>query len=201
MTDQPTSPIADTPTRDVPMLRIPRSADPVPTEPRLQSRHVPVWAYLLVVVVVVAGTVVAARSMGWFVTSGRGTVLAGSGPGAGRTAAAVPAPAASVAPGSSAAAASPRATPTHTGTGPGAGAGTEAKVAPTAGADPADVKGWMSVQQVLDAFPVTKEALYAKFGIPASTPTDTTLSGLKEVEGVGEFDVPGLRTWLGEQAG
>ena len=48
----------------------------------------------------------------------------------------------------------------------------------------------MTVQQVLDAFPVTKAALYQRFGIPAATPTDTTLSALKEAGDLSGFDIP-----------
>ena len=88
----------------------------------------------------------------------------------------------------------------RTGTGAGQGAESGERVAPTAGAVPEDVKGWMTVQQVLDAFPVTKAALYQRFGIPADTPTDTTLSSLKEAGDLSGFDIPTLRTWLGEQA-
>ena len=58
----------------------------------------------------------------------------------------------------------------------------------------------MTVQQVLDAFPVTKAALYQRFGIPADTPTATTLSTLKEAGDLSGFDIPTLRTWLAEQA-
>ena len=73
------------------------------------------------------------------------------------------------------------------------------KVAPAAGAATSDIKGWMSIQQVLDAYPVTKEALYAHFGIPADTPTTTTLSELKE-GAVGTLDVPTLRSWIDDGA-
>lgn len=73
------------------------------------------------------------------------------------------------------------------------------KVAPAAGAATTDIKGWMSIQQVLDAYPVTKEALYAHFGIPADTPTTTTLSELKE-GAVGTVDVPTLRSWIDDGA-
>jgi hypothetical protein len=58
----------------------------------------------------------------------------------------------------------------------------------------------MPVQQVLDAFPVTRAALYQRFGIQPDTPTDTTLSTLKETGELDGFDIPTLRTWLGEQA-
>ena len=161
-------------TTEIPMLRIPRSAHPVPTTPRLRSAHMPVWAYALVIVAVFAGSIVVARDLGWFATTGRGSTSLG----------AAEAPASHAAPG----------------TGAGQGSGSEERVAPTAGAAPEDVKGWMTVQQVLDAFPVTRAALYQRFGIPATTPTDTTLSTLKEAGDLSGFDIPALRTWLGEQA-
>lgn len=66
------------------------------------------------------------------------------------------------------------------------------------GADPAEIKGWMSVQQVLDAYPVDQAALYARFGIPADVPASTPL---KELEALAEgFSVTDLRAWVAEQA-
>jgi hypothetical protein len=141
----------------------------VPTTPRLHSVHLSVWAYALVIVAVFAGSILVGRDLGWFATTGRGTTsLSAAGAGS------------------------------HAAPGTGAGQGTESgeRVAPTAGAVPEDVKGWMTVQQVLDAFPVTKAALYQRFGIPAGTPTSTTLSALKEAGDLSGFDVPTLRTWL-----
>jgi hypothetical protein len=163
--------MTDQQTADIPLLRIPRSAHPVPTTPRLRSAHLSVWAYALLILAVFAGSIVIGRDLGWFTTTGRGTPL----------------PAAS--------------TSSHTAMGAGAGQGSEPgeRVAPTAGAVPEDVKGWMTVQQVLDAFPVTRAALYQRFGIPADTPTDTTLSTLKETGDLSGFDIPALRTWLSEQ--
>ena len=73
------------------------------------------------------------------------------------------------------------------------------RVAPAAGAATSDIKGWMTVQQVLDAYPVTKKTLYAHFGVPAATPTTTTLSELKE-GAVGTLDVPTLRSWIDDGA-
>jgi hypothetical protein len=166
--------MTDQQTTEIPMLRIPRNAHPVPTTPRLRSAHLPTWAYALVILVVFAGSIVVARDLGWFTTTGRGGTSLG----------------AAEAPGS-------RAAP---GTDAGQGSGSEQRVAPTAGAAPEDVKGWMTLQQVLDAFPVTKAALYQRFGIPAATPTDTTLSTLKEAGDLSGFDIPTLRTWLSEQA-
>lgn len=69
------------------------------------------------------------------------------------------------------------------------------RAVPSAGASTTDIKGWMTIQQVLDAYPVTKGALYARFAIPADTPTATSLSELKESE-VGTLDVPTLRAWI-----
>jgi hypothetical protein len=160
-------------TTDIPMLRIPRSAHPVPTAPRLRGAHLSTWAYALIIVAVFAGSILVGRDLGWFATTGRaatslGAAVTGSNPAPG--------------------------------TGGGQGAESEERVAPTAGAVPEDVKGWMTVQQVLDAFPVTKEALYERFGIPAGTATETTLSSLKEAGDLTGFDIPSLRTWLGEQS-
>lgn len=151
---------------EIPMLRIPRSAHPVATSPRLRSAPMPTWAYALAIVAVFAGSILVARDLGWFATTGRGATSLGA---------------------------------TET-PGTGAGEGSGERVAPTAGAVPEDVKGWMTLQQVLDAFPVSKETLYERFGIPADTPTDATLSGLKESGDLSTFDIPALRTWLGEQA-
>ena len=128
-------------------LRIPRSADPVPTVPRLRSVRIPLWLYLGSLLAIVGVLVLGAQAAGWFVTTGR-TV-----------------------------------------------AGTSERVVPTVGSGSADIKGWMTVQQVLDAYPVTVEALYAQFGVPAGTRTSTTLSELKELDGV-TLDIPALREWI-----
>ena len=181
------------------LLRVPRSAHPEPTRPRLRSRRVPLGAYAGGLALIVGGMLVAASALGWFVTTGRGATLAA------RPVAAAPAPAATAAPSD---AATPSAgttrTPSPTGSGTPKGTGTgepgQVKAAPTSGASPDDVKGWMSVQQVLDAFPVSQTDLYARFAIPAGTATSTTLSELAESSG-GGFDVPALRAWLGEASG
>ena len=67
-------------TTDIPMLRIPRSAHPVPTTPRLRSALVPIWAYALIVVAVFAGSILVGRDLGWFATTGRGTTSLGRRP-------------------------------------------------------------------------------------------------------------------------
>lgn len=70
--------------------------------------------------------------------------------------------------------------------------------AAAAPASPADVKGSMTVQQVVDAFPpMTAEQVLAEFGAPLDTPTSTQLKTLAE-SGSG-VDIPALRTWLQEE--
>lgn len=62
-------------------------------------------------------------------------------------------------------------------------------------ADPADLKGSMTVQQVVDAFPpITAAQITAAFGAPLDTPTSTRLSAM--VEGGNGMDIPGMRIWL-----
>lgn len=73
------------------------------------------------------------------------------------------------------------------------------RVVPAVGADTSQIKGWMSLQQVLDAYPVTQASLYAHFAIPAETATETTLSELKE-SGASSIDVPALRAWIDDGA-
>lgn len=62
----------------------------------------------------------------------------------------------------------------------------------------ADVKGSMTVKQVVDAFPpITAAQILAKLGAPLDTPISTQLKTL--VEKGNSIDVPTLRTWLEEQ--
>jgi hypothetical protein len=71
---------------------------------------------------------------------------------------------------------------------------------PTAAApaDPDDVKGSMTIQQVRDAFPqVSPAQISVAFGAPADTPPSTLLKDLVE-GGDGSMDLPGFRTWLRE---
>jgi len=70
---------------------------------------------------------------------------------------------------------------------------------PAAPADPADVKGSMTVQQVADAFPtITPAEVLALFSAPLDTPTSTQLKDL--VESSDGMDLPAVRIWLQEQA-
>jgi hypothetical protein len=57
-----------------------------------------------------------------------------------------------------------------------------------------DIKGWMTIQQVLDGFSLSKESLYSKFNIPASVATKTTVGSLSEE--ISTFELPALREWI-----
>lgn len=65
---------------------------------------------------------------------------------------------------------------------------------PAAPVAAADIKGSMTVQQVIDAFPVTAAQVFAEFGAVPDLPTSTQLKTL--VEGGTGLDIPALRTWL-----
>jgi len=45
----------------------------------------------------------------------------------------------------------------------------------------ADLKGWMTLQQVIDGMKISKQELYSIGGIPADTPTS---KALKDMEGI-----------------
>jgi hypothetical protein len=67
------------------------------------------------------------------------------------------------------------------------------------GADVAEVRGWMTVGEVTEAYGVPVEELYAAFGIPADTPTTTALKELEPVAPA--FSVTALRDWLRARPG
>jgi hypothetical protein len=46
---------------------------------------------------------------------------------------------------------------------------------------PADLKGWMTLQQVIDGLKISQKDLYEIGGIPADTPTDKALKDLEEI--------------------
>src|SRR5690349_3762835 len=41
------------------------------------------------------------------------------------------------------------------------------------GADPAEIKGWMTIEQVITAYQVPKQEFYAQFKLPADLPLET----------------------------
>ncbi len=64
---------------------------------------------------------------------------------------------------------------------------------------PADVKGWMTLQQVMDGLPISQSELYALGGIPMDMPTTTALKDLEEL--VPGFETTALRDALTARAG
>jgi hypothetical protein len=63
----------------------------------------------------------------------------------------------------------------------------------------ADVKGWMTLQQVADGTGMATAALYAKLGLPADIPPETAL---KDLEGVTKgFEIATVRTVVDEALG
>jgi hypothetical protein len=66
------------------------------------------------------------------------------------------------------------------------------------GADPAEIKGWMTVDDVITAYRVPKEQFYAQFQIPADLPVTTPLKEIEPI--VPDFSVTAVRDWLAAQA-
>jgi hypothetical protein len=62
------------------------------------------------------------------------------------------------------------------------------------GADPAEIKGWMTINDVITAYHVPKEQFYAQFQIPADLPAATPLKDIEPI--VPEFSVTAVRDWL-----
>jgi hypothetical protein len=62
----------------------------------------------------------------------------------------------------------------------------------------ADIKGWMTLQQVMDGLNVSKEELYAVGGIPLDIPAETALKDLEGV--VPDFEISTLRDKLAAPA-
>ena len=62
------------------------------------------------------------------------------------------------------------------------------------GADPSEIKGWMTIQQVLDAYQVPRADFDARFKLPANLPASTELKDLESVSP--GFSVADVRTWL-----
>lgn len=129
-----------------PMLKIPKSAHPVPTAAKLKSGRIPVILYSAVSIALIVGLVVGAKAMGWYGTSGKVSAATGEA----------------------------------------------ITLGPSSVGD--DIKGWMTVQQVLDGFSLKKESLYSKFSIPSTVSTKTTVGSLSEE--ISTFELPALREWI-----
>jgi hypothetical protein len=66
------------------------------------------------------------------------------------------------------------------------------------GADPAEIKGWMTIENVITAYHVPKDQFYAQFQIPADLPVATPLKDIEPI--VPDFSVTAVRDWLATRA-
>jgi len=66
------------------------------------------------------------------------------------------------------------------------------------GSDPAEIKGWMTIQDVITAHQVSEEEFYARFKLPADLPLETPLKEIERV--VPDFSVTIVRDWLAERS-
>jgi hypothetical protein len=62
------------------------------------------------------------------------------------------------------------------------------------GKDPSELKGWMTVNDVITAYNVPKDVFYAHFKLPASLPADTAMNQIEKL--APGFSVDAVRTWL-----
>ena len=60
------------------------------------------------------------------------------------------------------------------------------------GANPDEIKGWMTVGEVADAYKVEQKELLAAFGLPGDTPATAALKDMESET----FSVTKLRDWL-----
>jgi hypothetical protein len=81
--------------------------------------------------------------------------------------------------------------PSGNGTGDGTGDGSGRSVV-TQGLDVAEIKGWMAIGDVADAFSVPLPDVLATFSLPPDTPPSTALKDLES----DSFSVAALRDWL-----
>jgi preprotein translocase subunit Sec63 len=66
------------------------------------------------------------------------------------------------------------------------------------GTDPTEIKGWMTIGDVLTAYKVPKADLYTRFGIPSDVPESAQL---KSLEGLApDFSVTDLQAWVAERS-
>ncbi|MGV8964723.1 MAG: hypothetical protein ACOH2F_00465 [Cellulomonas sp.] len=145
-------------------LALPRGRRAIPTHTVLHTRGVPVVPYVLTLLLLPALVVAGAMTTGWWATTGT-AAIAQAAVGQGGD---------------------------ERGDGQGGdGSGGGVPAAPVA---PDDVKGSMTVQQVIDAFPITAAQVFVLFGAAPDLPTSTQLKTL--VESGSGMDIPALRTWL-----
>ncbi len=65
------------------------------------------------------------------------------------------------------------------------------------GADPSEIKGWMTIEEVVEGYDVPLTEFYARFTIPEDVPKTTALKDLESR--VTGFSVDAVRTWLAER--
>jgi hypothetical protein len=66
------------------------------------------------------------------------------------------------------------------------------------GTDPAEIRGFMTIQEILTAYHVTWEEFNKKFNLPPETPLTSPLNTLEKMSS--DFSVTKLKTWLTERA-
>jgi hypothetical protein len=70
---------------------------------------------------------------------------------------------------------------------------------PVTGKDPAEIKGWMILQDVSTGYNIPLEEIYAAFKLPTDTPATAQI---KDLEGKGEnFSTTALKTWMAQKIG
>lgn len=62
------------------------------------------------------------------------------------------------------------------------------------GADPAEIKGWMKISEVITAYKVPQAEFYAQFKLPADVSVDTPMNQIEKA--VPGFSVGAVRDWL-----
>jgi hypothetical protein len=67
------------------------------------------------------------------------------------------------------------------------------------GKDPAEIKGWMVLQDIATTYNIPVEEIYAAFKLPSDTPPTTAI---KDLEGKGEnFTTTTLKAWVAQRIG
>lgn len=65
------------------------------------------------------------------------------------------------------------------------------------GTDPSEIKGWMTIKEVIEAYKIPWEEFSQQFNIPPDTPLDSPLNTLEKINP--DFSVTKLRDWLTER--
>jgi hypothetical protein len=67
------------------------------------------------------------------------------------------------------------------------------------GSDPAEIKGWMKLEDISTAYKIPLSEMLLAFKLPADTPGS---AAIKDLEGQGEnFSATSLRTWVAQRLG